>query len=113
MSRTGRMNHLLGACRRSGWDSDTPNIAGILENLLKPFGLTQRTNRDYVRAVIGIMEWEKKTGINSLSYEQFQEYRGKQSSSHKEQKPRKEHDSNRAIYSSPLSQLNPAERLFS
>src|SRR5438093_4145173 len=113
MNRINRMNHLLGVCRRSGWNSDTPNIAGILENLLKPFGFTERTNRDYIRALIGIMEWEKKTGVNSLSYEQLQEYRGKRSSTHREPKIRKDHSNNRAIYSSPLPQLIQAERLYS
>jgi len=109
------MTRLLGVCRRNGWNSDTPNIAGKLENLLKPSGFTKRTRRDYVNAMIDILEWEKNHAIDpSLSYDQLQEYREKESSSHKEAKGRrKESDSRPVIYSSPPPQVIYAERLYS
>src|SRR3989442_10480280 len=109
------MNRLLGVCRRNAWNSDTPNIAGKLENLLKPSGFTQRTRRDYVNAMMDILESEKSQGIDSsLSYEQLQEHRETESSSRKEEKgERKECESDAVIYSSALPQLINAERLYS
>ena len=63
-SREERLQNLgmiLEACRENAWSYDTPNIAGRVRTILKPFGYSRRTLQDYIRTVVDLLETEKKT----------------------------------------------------
>ena len=63
-SRKERLHNLgmiLEACRRNSWSYDTPNIAGRVYSVLKPFGYSKRTLQDYIRTIVDLLETEKKT----------------------------------------------------
>jgi len=65
-SREERLQNLgmiLEACRRNAWSYDTPNIAGKVYNVLKPFGYSRRILQDYIRTVVDLLETEKKTSV--------------------------------------------------
>jgi hypothetical protein len=51
---------ILEACRKNAWSYDTPNIAGRVYNILKPFGYSKRTLQDYIRTIVDLLETEKK-----------------------------------------------------
>jgi hypothetical protein len=93
----------MGICRKNGWNCDTPNIAGKLETLFKPYGFTKRTRRDYVDAVVDILESTKKHGTEALNYLRLEEDERKKSL-HKGMKGGRKDagNSNPVIYSSPV-----------
>jgi hypothetical protein len=105
-SRAENLNYILVTCRRNGWNFDTPNLAGKLETIIKQFGFTKRTRRDYLESTIDILELEKRTGpFSTLGREPLQET---SESLPKEAKRDKRNDS--IIYSSPIP-LIPPERV--
>jgi len=91
----------LGICRKNRWSCDTPNIAGKLETLFKPYGFTKRTTRDYVNAVVDILESEKKYGIDALNYVRLEEHQ-KRAVQKEPKGSRRGADENPVIYSSPV-----------
>ncbi len=98
------LDHILGVCEDRGWNFDTPDIAGKVETLIKPYGFTKRTRRDYVEAVIDILQSEKY-GIDSLNFARLEKYREKKALFRKEAKGSRrdaDNDDNPVIYSSPV-----------
>src|SRR5712692_3652243 len=94
------IHQILGICRKNRWSCDTPNIAGKLETLFKPYGFTKRTRRDYVDAVVDILESEKKYGIDALSYVRLEEHQKKKAVQKEPRGSRRSSDENPVIYSS-------------
>src|SRR5438034_10856495 len=73
-SRIENLDYILRICEARKWNVDTPNIAGKVETLLKPLGFTRRTNRDYVYAIIDVLQ-SRKSGTYSEDYVQLEMYR--------------------------------------
>src|SRR5207253_11179424 len=69
--RIEKLDYLLKICESREWNVDTPNIAGKIETLLKPFRFTRRTNRDYVCATIDMLQ-SRKSGTHSSELVQLE-----------------------------------------
>src|SRR6266568_1415512 len=59
--REDRIREILRVCHKKQWTYDTPNMAGRLEHILAPVGFTRETTRDYVHAIMNLLEVEKET----------------------------------------------------
>ena len=101
-SRIENIDYIIGICRSNGWNCDTPNIAGKLETLIKPYGFTKRTRRDYVDAVVDILESKQKYRTEALNNVQLEGHEKK--SVHREAKRsgKDTENGNPVIYSSPV-----------
>jgi hypothetical protein len=108
-SRIENLDYLLRICESKLWNVDTPNIAGKIETLLKPFGFTRRTNRDYVFAMIDVLQ-SRKSGAYSSVLVQLEMYRNRKIAlAHKGPKGDRNEDNNPVIYSSPVLPTQSAE----
>jgi hypothetical protein len=108
-SRIENLDYLLRICESKEWSVDTPNIAGKVETLLKPFGFTMRTNRDYVCAIIDMLQ-SRKSGTYSSELVQVEMYRGRKIAlAHRRAKGDRDEDSSPVIYSSPVLPVRSAE----
>jgi len=108
-SRIENLDYILRICEARKWNVDTPNIAGKVETLLKPLGFTRRTNRDYVYAIIDVLQ-SRKSGTYSADYVQLEMYRSrKKSLAHREAKVDLSEENNPVIYSSPVLPIRSAE----
>jgi len=108
-SRVENLDYLLRICESKKWNIDTPNMAGKIETLLKPFGFTRRTNRDYVRAIIDMLQ-SRKSGTYSLELVQLEMYRSRKIAlAHRGAKGNRDEDNNPVIYSSPILPMPSAE----
>jgi hypothetical protein len=103
------LDYILRVCESKQWNVDTTNIAGKIETLLKPFGFTRRTNRDYVYAIIDVLQ-SRKFGIYSADSVQLEMYRSrKKSPADNETKGDRSEDNNSIIYSSPVISIRSGE----
>jgi hypothetical protein len=97
------IDYIMGICRKNGWNCDTPNIAGKLETLIKPYGFTKQTRRDYVDAVVDILESKQKYGAEAPTNVQLEGHE-KKKSVHREAKRgvKDAENGNPVIYTSPV-----------
>ncbi len=103
------LDYLLSVCESKKWSVDTPNMAGKIETLLKPFGFTRRTNRDYVCAIIDMLQ-SRKSGTYSSDLVQLEMHRSRKIAlAHRGAKGDREEDNNPVIYSSPVLPMRSAE----
>jgi hypothetical protein len=108
-SRIKNLDFLLRICESKEWGIDTPNIAGKIETLLKPFGFTRPTNRDYVCAIIDMLQ-SSKSGTYSWDLVQLEMYRSRKIAlAHKGARGGGSADNNPVIYSSPVLPMRSAE----
>ena len=108
-SRIEKLDYLLRICETKEWSIDTPNIAGKVETLLKPFGFTRRTNRDYVCAIIDMLQ-SRKSGTYSSELVQLEMYRSRKIAlARRGARGDRDEDNNPIIYSSPVLPTRPTE----
>jgi len=108
-SRIENLDYILRICEARKWNVDTPNIAGKVETLLKPLGFTRRTNRDYVYAIIDVLQ-SRKSGTYSSELVQLEMYRSRKIAlARRGARGDRDEDNNPIIYSSPVLPTRPTE----
>src|SRR6266568_1383128 len=59
--RADRIDRFLDLCRKRGWTDYTPDIARKIDAFLAPDGFTEKTVRDYTRAIVMQLSVERNT----------------------------------------------------
>lgn len=55
-----KLESVLRACRENSLTYTTPAIADRIFQMLRKFGLADRTEKEYVRILVNALSWEEK-----------------------------------------------------